>query len=76
MSIKQSRDGMPAAEIFRKAGIHPIAVFNWEKRHGELLPIEILQLQQLEDENATLKKLVADLCLHKEMLQELIRRKL
>ncbi|MGY3361748.1 hypothetical protein ACVWZK_008411 [Bradyrhizobium sp. GM0.4] len=41
-----------------------------------LLPTAMLRLKQLEDENGKLKKLVADLSLEKEMLQDVIRRKL
>ena len=42
----------------------------------DLLPTEIRRLKQLEDENAKLRKLVADLSLDKEMLQDALRRKL
>jgi putative transposase len=41
-----------------------------------LLPTEMRRLKQLEDENAKLKRIVADLSLDKEMLQDAIRRKL
>jgi putative transposase len=41
-----------------------------------LLPDEMRWLKQLEDENARLKKIVADLTLDREMLQDVIRRKL
>jgi putative transposase len=41
-----------------------------------LLPPEMRRLKQLEDENAKLKKIVADLTLDREMLQDVIRRKL
>ena len=47
-----------------------------KKKYGGLLPTEMRRLKQLEDENAKLKKLVADLSLDKEMLQDVIRRKL
>jgi putative transposase len=50
--------------------------FNWKKKYDGLLPTEMRRLKQLEDENAKLKKLVADLSLDKEMLQDVIRRKL
>jgi putative transposase len=63
------------AEICRKAGISQATYFNWKKYDG-LLPTEMRRLKQLEDENAKLKKLVADLSLNKEMLQDVIRRKL
>jgi putative transposase len=74
--LKQADDGMPVAEICRKAGISQATFFNWKKRYGGLLPTEMRRLKQLEDENGKLKKLVAELSLDKEMLQEVIRRKL
>lgn len=41
-----------------------------------MLPSEVRRLKQLEDENGRLKRMVADLSLDKEMLQDVIRRKL
>jgi len=41
-----------------------------------LLPTEMRRLKQLEDENSKLRKVVADLSLDKEMLQDALRRKL
>ena len=49
---------------------------NWKKKYDGLLPTEMRRLKQLEDENAKLKRIVADLSLDKEMLQDAIRRKL
>lgn len=66
----------PVAEICRKAEISQATYFNLKTKYDGLLPTEMRRLKQLEDENAKLKKLVADLSLDKEMLQDLIRRKL
>ena len=74
--IKQGEDGTPVAEICRKAGISQATYFNWKKKYDGLLPDEMRRLKQLEDENAKLKKLVADLSLDREMLQDVIKRKL
>ena len=74
--VKQGADGMPVAEICRKIGISQATYFNWKKKFGGLLPTERRRLKQLEDENGKLRKLVADLSLDKEMLQDVIRRKL
>ena len=74
--LKQGDDGVPVAEICRKAGISQATYFNWRKKFGGLLPTEMKRLKQLEDENARLRKLVADLSLDKEMLQDVVRRKL
>ena len=64
------------AEVCRKAGISQATYFNWKKKYDGLLPTEMRRLKQLEDENAKLKRIVADLTLDKEMLQEVVRRKL
>lgn len=48
----------------------------WKKKYAGLLPTEMKRLKQLEDENARLKKVVVDLTLDREMLQDMIRRKL
>jgi putative transposase len=74
--IKQGEEGTPVAEVCRKAGISQATYFNWKKKYDGLLPPEMRRLKQLEDENGKLKKLVADLSLDREMLQDVIRRKL
>lgn len=74
--IKQGEDGTPVSEICRKAGISQATSFNWKNRYAGLLPTEMKRLKQLEDENARPKKIVADLTLDLEMLQDVIRRKL
>ena len=74
--VKEGADGMPVADICRKAGISPATYFNWKKRYDGLLPNEMRRLKQLEDENSKLRKVVADLSLDKEMLQDALRRKL
>ena len=66
--IKQGEDGTPVAEICRKAGISQATYFNWKKKYAGLLPTEMKRLKQLEDENARLKKIVADLTLDREMV--------
>lgn len=74
--LRQSEEGTPVAEICRKAGISQATYFNWKKKYGGLLPSEMRRLKQLEDENSRLKKIVADLSLDREMLQDVIKRKL
>ena len=74
--LKQGADGMPVADICRKAGISQATYFNWKRKYDGLLPTEMRRLKQIEDENSKLRKVVADLSLDKEMLQDVIRRKL
>jgi putative transposase len=74
--LKQGADGVPVADIGRKAEISQTTYFNWKKKYDGMTPPEMRRLRQLEDENAKLKRIVADLSLDKEMLQGVIRRKI
>ena len=74
--LKQGDDGVPVAEICRKERISQATYFNWRKKYAGLMPSEMRRLRQLEEENAKLKRLVADLSLDKAMLQDVVSRKL
>lgn len=74
--LKQGEEGASVAEICRKAGSGQSTYFAWKKKYGGLLPDEMRRLKQLEDENARLKRIVADLTLDRQMLQDVVRRKL
>jgi putative transposase len=74
--IRQGEDGAPVADICRKAGISQATYFNWKKKYAGMMPSEMKRLRELEDENGRLKRIVADLSLDKEMLQDIVRRKL
>ncbi len=74
--IRQCKDGTPVDEICRKAGISQATYFNWKKKYAGPMPSEMRRLRELEEENGRLKRIVADLSLDKEMLQDVIKRKL
>jgi|TARA_Y100000815_G_scaffold247909_1_gene248651 putative transposase len=74
--LRQAEEGTPIAEVCRKAGIAEATFYNWRKKYGGLMPSEMKRLKQLDEENARLKRLVADLSLDKAMLQDVIKRKL
>lgn len=74
--LRQAEEGTAIGEVCRKAGISEATFYNWRKKYGGLMPSEMRRLKQLEEENGKLKKLVADLSLDKEMLQDVLRRKL
>lgn len=74
--IRQGEDGMSVEEICRKAGISQATYFNWKKKYAGMMPSEMKRLRELEDENSRLKRIVADLSLDKEMLQDIVRRKI
>lgn len=72
--LKQAEDGTPVAEVCRKAGIAEATFYNWRKRYAGLMPSEVKRLRQLEEENAKLKRIVADLSLDKAMLQDVLSK--
>ena len=74
--IRQGEDGTPVAEVCRKAGISQATYFNWKKKYAGMMPSEMKRLRELEDENNRLKRIVADLSLDKEMLQDIVLRKI
>ena len=74
--MRQADEGTPIAEVCRKAGIAEATFYNWRKKYGGLMPSEMKRSKQLDEENARLKRLVADLSLDKAMLQDVIKRKL
>ena len=75
-ALKQQELGTSVDEICRKMGIAQATFFNWKQKYSGLGPVELRRLKQLEEENAKLKRLVADLSLDKAMLQDVVRRKL
>ena len=74
--LKQAEAGVSVAEVCRKSGISEQTYYRWKQKYGGMLPSEMRKYKQLEEENARLKRLVADISLDKEMLQEVIRKKL
>ena len=73
--LRQEDEGTAIAEVCRKVGISEATYYNWRKKFGGLMPSEMRRLKQLEEENGKLKRIVADLALDKEMLQDVIKRK-
>ena len=74
--IRQGDEGTPVAEICRKAGISQATYFNWKRKYSGMMPSKMRRLRELEEENGRLKRIVADLSLDKEMLQDIVRRKI
>ena len=73
-ALKQAETGTSVAEVTRKLGISEVTFYNWKKKFGGLGMTEIRRLRQLEDENARLKQIVADLTLDKQMLQDVLKK--
>ncbi len=74
--LKQAEDGTAIAEVCRKTGISGATFYNWRKKYAGRMPSEMRRLRRLEDENAKLKRIVADLSLDKAMLQDVLSKTL
>ncbi|CAM6619413.1 transposase [Klebsiella quasipneumoniae] len=74
-ALKQAETGTRVEEVCRKMGISEATFYNWKKKFGGMGVTELRRLRQLEEENQRLKRLVADLSLDKEMLQEVLKQK-
>ena len=73
--LKQAEAGAPVGELCRQVGISDQTFYRWKKSYGGMLPSEARELKQLREENARLKRVVADLTLDKVMLQDVVQKK-
>ena len=74
-ALHEGESGTKVAEICRKMGISQATYFVWKKKYAGLGLSELRELRQLREENAKLKRLVADLSLDRHILQEIVQKK-
>lgn len=74
--LKQAELGVPVAELIRQVGITEQTLYRWKKQYKGLETDQVRQFKQLQEENARLKRLVAELSLDKTMLQDVLAKKL
>lgn len=74
--LKQAEAGVAVKDICRQAGVSQATFYKWKNKFAGMGVSEAKKLRHLEQENARLKKLVADLTLDKHILQEVIEKKL
>ncbi len=73
--LKQAELGIPIAELIRQVGVSEQTFYRWKKKYGGLEVDQVRQLKQMREENARLKRIVADLTLDKAMLQDVLSKK-
>jgi putative transposase len=74
-ALRQAEQGTTAAEVCRKLGVSEATFYAWKKRYAGMGVAELRRVRQLEDENRRLKQVVADLTLDKQMLQQVLQKK-
>jgi len=75
-ALHQAEGGAKVADICREQGVSEATYYVWKKKYSGLGLSELRELRQLREENAKLKRLVADLSLDRHMLQEIVQKKL
>ena len=75
VQILREADREPVVAVAKRHGISDQTIYAWRKRYGQLDPADVKRLRQLEQENARLKKLVAERDLEVEVLKEITRKK-
>jgi len=75
-ALREAESGTQVGEVIRKMGISEVTFYRWKKKYVGMGVSELRRLKQLEDENRRLKRLVADLTLDKQMLQDVLSKKL
>jgi putative transposase len=68
--LKQAAAGLPVSDLIRQVGISEQTYYRWKKQYAGLQSDQVRELKLLQDENARLKKLVAELSLDKAILQD------
>ena len=75
VKILREAAAAPVAEVAQKHGVSDVTIYGWRKRYGQLETADVKRLRHLEQENARLKKLVADRDLELEVMKEISRKK-
>lgn len=73
-ALKQVEAGRRAEDVAREYGVSKYTLYAWKSKYGGMDVSEAQELRQLREENARLKRMVADLSLDKDMLQSVIRK--
>lgn len=73
--LKEAEAGLPVKELCRKHGISDATFYTWRKKYGGMEVSEARRLKVLEEENARLKKLLAEAMLDTEALKAALNRK-
>lgn len=74
-ALWQAESGTAVTEVIRKLGVSEQTFYRWKRKYAGLGVAELRRLKQLEEENRKLKQLVADLSLDKQILQDVLSKK-
>ncbi len=73
--LKEQEAGVPVSELCRKHGVSDASIYKWKAKYGGMEVSEAKKLRALEDENAKLKRMLADAMLDNVALKDLLGKK-
>jgi putative transposase len=73
--LKQQEGGIPTKELCREHGISAATFYNWKSKYGGMEVSDVKRMKELEEENAKLKRMYANLALDNEILKDLFAKK-
>ena len=73
-ALRQVEAGRAAADVAREVGVTVHTIYGWKAKYGGMDVSEAQEARQLREENARLRKLVADLSLDKDALKSVIAK--
>ena len=74
-TLKKQEAGIPTKDICRELGISEATFYNWKSKYGGMEASDVRRLKDLEEENARLKKMYADLAMDNQILKDLFSKK-
>jgi putative transposase len=75
VKILREADHAAVTEVAKKHGVSDVTIYAWRKRFGQLEPVDVKRLRQLEAENGRLKKVLAERVMDIEILKEVAAKK-
>lgn len=73
--LKEHESGIPVTDLCRRHGVSEQSIYRWKTKFGGMEVSDAKRLRDLEDENRRLKRMVADLSLDKQMLEDVLAKK-
>ena len=73
--IKEQEAGIPTTEVCRRHGLSPATFYKLKSKYGGMEASDVKRLKELEEENAKLKKMFADVSLENNAIKELVAKK-
>ena len=75
-ALRLAESGTTVVHVCRQIGVSEATYYTWKKKYADLGMTELRRLRMLEEENSRLKRIVADLTLDMQIMQEVVRKQL